>query len=938
MQNLHQEIKGKGKMQTLMAKKKALSIILAAAITFAAIPGAVISAITEAIFFTIVEPSIVADNVYAHSNLRTVSRTHDDSGQKEIKVWNSELGEEIEPDGFYDAGITPYANKVGEKWGFFNSNGETLIPAVYDEVSHFAEDLAPVSVDGKWGFINVFGETVHPFEYDNAQSFSGGTAWVQIGHEWAQINRKGDVLFSIECDEVSTVSYWVNSETHVFLRVRVGTNWGLLNRSGDVILPIEYDTIDTWLLSGNSNGLIRVGKDGKLGCINVSGQIVIPVEFNSIFAMAVSVPGAASRPGDEPTSPPPPPPPPPPALVRVSKDAHWGLYNALGTLLIPIEYDSIDTTWGGGFCRIQKDGKWGFFDTESGELAIPVEFDNASTFNNNFAVASKNGEWGFIDASGAFVRTISRTSYDSIQWSVHLGLVSVGKGSKWGYINTDGEVVIPLEYDSVLWHMGGIQNEMFIRAQKDGKYGIINMNNTVVVPFLYDTIDAANFYGPSSDPEPPIEGWIRVGIGDKRGIVDINGTIIVPVEYDMVDTWFNSDLLWVRNDGKVGYVNRSGIVAVPAIYDEATIFSVDGETLIRVRNDGKHGVINSSGEIIVPIQYDVINTWASAGLFQVRNDDKWGFINASGTVVVPVIYDDIASFAGGFTRAKLDGKWGILDTEGTVLVPFEYDEISAFSAKFAQVRIEDKWGVVGMEDNEIAVPIEYDSVGIYSRDLFRVRLDDKWGFYNKKGEVAIPVEQEAAVHVGNLGRADFFWIRQGGLWGIVADEEPCYCNRADCDVCSDDRQWFALGSIRGSNGGTAIDIFDALEILKYIVGMDSVITNSPHWEASMRAAIISEAGGISGRPTIFCVLEILKYIVGMNSRVDGVHLGGTPPTNSYIGSPVFTDSVLGAVHGVDNVSPPAAGGVPRGGVTLAIIPTIAAFALSATLGTFKKRK
>ncbi|MCL2072164.1 MAG: glycoside hydrolase family 11 protein [Oscillospiraceae bacterium] len=122
------------------------------------------------------------------------------------------------------------------------------------------------------------------------------------------------------------------------------------------------------------------------------------------------------------------------------------------------------------------------------------------------------------------------------------------------------------------------------------------------------------------------------------------------------------------------------------------------------------------------------------------------------------------------------------------------------------------------------------------------------------------------------------------------------CDRVDCELCDpfkgepeSGKKPLALGGVRGTTnsvGEPVVDIFDVLELLKFIVGMDNVMeaSDNPNREEAMRAAIISEAGENANAPTIFCVLEILKYIVNMDSRVDGIHRNGKPAENNSLTS------------------------------------------------------
>jgi hypothetical protein len=130
-------------------------------------------------------------------------------------------------------------------------------------------------------------------------------------------------------------------------------------------------------------------------------------------------------------------------------------------------------------------------------------------------------------------------------------------------------------------------------------------------------------------------------------------------------------------------------------------------------------------------------------------------------------------------------------------------------------------------------------------------------------------QADGTVLVEILGENDVVLRRGQQVLGDCDD-----CGRADCDFCSNDGKWFALGDVNGSGG---VDIFDALEILKFIVGMNSTINHGDIQAGARRAARISSTAlAQNGNPNIFCALEILKFIVGMDSRVDNVHINGTP--------------------------------------------------------------
>ena len=84
--------------------------------------------------------------------------------------------------------------KQNEKWGFINTQGEVVIPCIYDNAWRFFEGLAAVEQNDKWGFINTKGEVVIPCIYDFAWAFSEGLAEVKQNGKGSIINKEGKVI------------------------------------------------------------------------------------------------------------------------------------------------------------------------------------------------------------------------------------------------------------------------------------------------------------------------------------------------------------------------------------------------------------------------------------------------------------------------------------------------------------------------------------------------------------------------------------------------------------------------------------------------------------------------------------------------------------------------------------------------------------------------
>ncbi|MDE6321329.1 MAG: WG repeat-containing protein, partial [Muribaculaceae bacterium] len=72
---------------------------------------------------------------------------------------------------------------------------------------------------------------------------------------------------------------------------------------------------------------------------------------------------------------------------------------------------------------------------------------------------------------------------------------------------------------------------------------------------------------------------------------------------------------------------------------------------------GKSGFIDKSGSVVIPFIYDnaynFSEDWAA-----VQKDGSYGFIDHSGKVVLPFIYDDVkhVGFFLGYARVSKDGE------------------------------------------------------------------------------------------------------------------------------------------------------------------------------------------------------------------------------------------------------------------------------------------
>lgn len=135
-------------------------------------------------------------------------------------------------------------------------------------------------------------------------------------------------------------------------------------------------------------------------------------------------------------------------------------------------------------------------------------------------------------------------------------LICVQRGSKWGYLNSDGTVAIPLRYD---WADDFLEGRAVIRI--GDQFGLIDKEGNEVLAPVYESVDWDCRHGVAC-----------VSYEGKIGLYDRTGKERVAPQYDWMGDIRESDLLLVRKEGKCGYIRHTGEVVIPLQYDDAFDF------------------------------------------------------------------------------------------------------------------------------------------------------------------------------------------------------------------------------------------------------------------------------------------------------------------------------------------------------------------------------
>lgn len=369
---------------------------------------------------------------------------------------------------------------------------------------------------------------------------------------------------------------------------------------------------------------------------------------------------------------------------------------------------------------------------------------------DKFLVVSKDGRYGYLDEN---YKEIIPLIYDSANF-FRDGIAAVKLKGKWGAINPEGELVIPITYERGFGFRG---NKAVVLL--NGKEGIIDRENKVLVDFKYDEIRYS------------MEGGFHsVSVKEKYGYINDSGILVIPLLYDEASEFYEG--LAVVKKGNTNFIiDKQNQITKELKYDSVNIRFYDH--FFPVSSSGKFGLVNYKGDEIVQTLYDAIDPYLGREInyFRVISNGHDGFINENGKIMIPFIYESLSIFSQGLIRAKANGKYGFLNEAGKVVIPIIYDEANDYFSysreglSLAALRLENDYFIFDNKGNKItSLKKKFEVVGqIINISLIPVRKKEKWGYINYKGEIKIPLQFEEVKE---------FWygiasVKIGGKWGFI---------------------------------------------------------------------------------------------------------------------------------------------------------------------------
>ncbi|MDD6276598.1 MAG: WG repeat-containing protein [Clostridia bacterium] len=238
----------------------------------------------------------------------------------------------------------------------------------------------------------------------------------------------------------------------------------------------------------------RINKDGLWGIIDFDGNIVIECEYDEIFAIRSSDDFLAVK-----------------ELTDGDKEQTYIHSDTFETQTAyksynkeKYEYYMLTRTSEPCFV-LNKNGE---FEEKNFSAVLPEPIVGAQLYNGEF---TKDGTYGLYSGGSE----LTGMAYSGAGCFAG-GLAAFKSNGKWGYLDSDGNTVVPFKYDAVKgYSVFGEEDtpyecfEGYITASMSGKFGVINESGDSVIDFAFEFAT------------PVVGGKFFAKQNGKWGIVDI---------------------------------------------------------------------------------------------------------------------------------------------------------------------------------------------------------------------------------------------------------------------------------------------------------------------------------------------------------------------------------------------------------------------------------
>ena len=343
--------------------------------------------------------------------------------------------------------------REGDRYGFKRDDGTVVAPNIYLHVGEFKDGYCRVWLeDTLCGILSASGEVVVPCLYDNAELPSCGRSLVVKNGRYGFSDLRGHLViptvfphaYPFSCNRAAVtvaIDSFFFAATYLdtlgnilfeplyemampfadgYAPVKRYQRWGLIDTLGHLVLPHRYEQI-----TFPEKGIFFAGDNYGMALFALSGEKAEQKTEPHYFAITAPIDNR----------------------VGVTRNGKQGFLDFQGREIIPCIYDEIGAfKMGRTLARLEN--HYGIIDT-LGAVVLPIEYDNNTTKGNKYvyydslALIEQNGKLGYVDLEGNIVIPLNFTE----AYHFSQGLAPALFKGRWGYLNTRGDIYLPFIFD-----------------------------------------------------------------------------------------------------------------------------------------------------------------------------------------------------------------------------------------------------------------------------------------------------------------------------------------------------------------------------------------------------------------------------------------------------------------------------------------------------------
>ena len=431
----------------------------------------------------------------------------------------------------------------------------------------YEKNLLTYEQDEKQGLINLEGKVVAKPIYESIEGlpYKEGELLVKLEGKYGVVNNKGNYLVDSDYDQIAVDNYtteegYKHAGYIVSNTTENGYRYGYVDVDGNVLLEPEYTEVSRIInVKDDDNIYLVVAQNGQYGMIKNQEQI-IENEYQSISYNSES------------------------NTLTLEKTKRYGVATLDGKIVIPVEFAQIDST-GKNIYATDVDGNVKVYQEDGNPAEIESNVYILETGNENYQIKIDNTQGSVYSILNKDGEQITTQNYSYINYLYDNYFIVSVTGGKVGVINDKEEPIIEIQYDSIEKVEG--TDYIITRLSENSSTQLYDKNFKQLCEMTNAIVQTE-------------ENYVKVYNNTETKYFDLEGN-----EKQNTEVLSNNQIYAKSQDGKWGFVDKSGNIVVDYIYDKVTDLNSYGYAGIKL--DGKWGVVNSNGEVIVEPTY-TLNT------------------------------------------------------------------------------------------------------------------------------------------------------------------------------------------------------------------------------------------------------------------------------------------------------------------------------------------